>query len=203
MTSVVGSSGRCSGVSGPGVAARVDCARQTFTEQVAQLPAGMRTMTRLPAALAGAVEDGRDQSEVAVSHEVSWPTVQRAVVAHGVAELVEPESVRGHCCVCRWTARAGCIDEHRAPRLRLQPHRNRTQPALNPRRSRPPSAAPDAAESVVRLAARRAGPACCARPDGRARASQRSGHSRSVVSADRWRHPSLAGGNFGSHEPGA
>ena len=67
------------------------CARQTFTEQVAQVPAGMRTTTRLRAALAVAVEDGRDQSEVAAAHRVSWPTVQRAVVVHGTVELVEPE----------------------------------------------------------------------------------------------------------------
>jgi hypothetical protein len=38
-----------------------------------------------------AVEDGRDQFEVAAVHDVSWPTVQRAVVVHAVAELVEPE----------------------------------------------------------------------------------------------------------------
>ena len=70
------------------------CARQTFTEQVAQVPAGMRTTTRLRAALAEAVEDGRDQSEVAAAHRVSWPTVQRAVIARGAVELVEPEPVR-------------------------------------------------------------------------------------------------------------
>ena len=69
------------------------CARQTFTEQVAQVPAGMRTTTRLRAALAVAVEDGRDQSEVALAHAVSWPTVQRAVVGHGTVELVDPEPV--------------------------------------------------------------------------------------------------------------
>ena len=69
------------------------CPRQTFTEQVGQVPAGMRTTTRLRAALAVAVEDGRDQSEVAAAHGVSWPTVQRAVVAHGAVELVEPEPV--------------------------------------------------------------------------------------------------------------
>lgn len=69
----------------------LDCPQQTFTERVAQVPAGMRTTTRLRAALAVAVEDGRDQSEVAVAHRVSWPTVQRAVVAHGAIELVEPE----------------------------------------------------------------------------------------------------------------
>lgn len=70
------------------------CARQTFTEQVAQVPARMRTTTRLRAALAVAVEEGRDQSEVAVAHGVSWPTVQRAVVARGAVELVEPEPTR-------------------------------------------------------------------------------------------------------------
>ena len=70
------------------------CARQSFTEQVAQVPAGMRTTTRLRTALAVAVEDGRDQSEVAAAHEVSWPTVQRAVIVHGAVELVEPEPVR-------------------------------------------------------------------------------------------------------------
>ncbi|MBA3575723.1 MAG: ISL3 family transposase [Pseudonocardiales bacterium] len=68
-----------------------DCPQQTFTEQVGQVPAGMRTTTRLRTALAVAVEDGRDQSEVAAAHGVSWPTVQRAVVALGAAELAEPE----------------------------------------------------------------------------------------------------------------
>ena len=67
------------------------CPRQTFTEQVGQVPAGMRTTTRLRTALALAVEDGRDQSEVAAAHRVSWPTVRRAVVVHGAVELVEPE----------------------------------------------------------------------------------------------------------------
>jgi transposase len=67
------------------------CPRQTFTEAVAQVPVGMRTTTRLRVALAVAVEDGRDQAEVAAAHQVSWPTVQRAVVSHGAVELVEPE----------------------------------------------------------------------------------------------------------------
>ena len=58
------------------------------------MPAGVRTTTKLRTALAVAVEDGRDQSEVAVAHGVSWPTVQRAVVVHGAVELVEPEPVR-------------------------------------------------------------------------------------------------------------
>jgi transposase len=70
------------------------CPQRTFTEQVAQVPAGMRTTTRLRVALAVAVEDGRDQSEVASAHAVSWPTVQRAVVVHAGAQLAEPEPVR-------------------------------------------------------------------------------------------------------------
>src|SRR4029078_2635287 len=56
-------------------------------------PAGMRTTTRLRTALAVAVENGRDQAEVAARHGVSWPTVQRAVVVHGAGELVEPAPV--------------------------------------------------------------------------------------------------------------
>jgi transposase len=47
------------------------CPQQTVTEQVEQVPAGMRTTTPLRAALAVAVEDGRDQSEVAAAHGVS------------------------------------------------------------------------------------------------------------------------------------
>lgn len=45
------------------------CPRQSFTEQRA------RTTTRLRDGLAQAVEDGRDQDEVARSFGVSWPTV--------------------------------------------------------------------------------------------------------------------------------
>jgi transposase len=71
-----------------------DCRWQTFTEQVAQVPAGMRTTTRLRVALAVAVEDGRAQCEVVAAHQVSWPTVQRALVARGALELLEPEPVR-------------------------------------------------------------------------------------------------------------
>ena len=81
----------CSGASGAGGAAPRTVRGRSFTEQVAQVPAGMRTTTRLRTALAVAVEDGRDQSEVAAAHGVSWPTVQRAVVVHGAVELVEPE----------------------------------------------------------------------------------------------------------------
>jgi transposase len=67
-----------------------DCPRQSFTEQVPEVPARARTTTRLRDRLATAVEDGRTQAEVAVTFGVSWPTVQRAVVAHGQRELGEP-----------------------------------------------------------------------------------------------------------------
>jgi hypothetical protein len=69
----------------------VECLRQTFTEQVVQVPAGMRTTCRLRVALAEAVGDGHAQSEVAATHGVSWPTVARALVAHARSELAEPE----------------------------------------------------------------------------------------------------------------
>jgi transposase len=68
-----------------------DCPRQTFTEAVGQVPAGMRTTTRLRECLARSVEDGRDQAEVAATYGVSWPTVQRALVAYAQRELAEPE----------------------------------------------------------------------------------------------------------------
>jgi transposase len=70
------------------------CPRGSFTEQVGQVPAGMRTTSRLRAALAVAVDDGRDQSEVAAAHRVSWPTVQRAVVAHGRWSWSSPSRLR-------------------------------------------------------------------------------------------------------------
>jgi transposase len=65
-----------------------DLPAQSFTEQTAEVPARARTTTRLRA-LATAVEDGRCQAEVAATFGVSWPTVQRAVVADGQAELGE------------------------------------------------------------------------------------------------------------------
>jgi transposase len=55
------------------------------------VPAGMRTTTRLREGLARAVEDGRNQSEVATAHGVWWPTAQRALVAYAERELAEPE----------------------------------------------------------------------------------------------------------------
>jgi transposase len=55
------------------------------------VPARARTTSRLRARLATAVEDGRSQGEVAATFGVSWPTVQRAVVAHAARELGEPQ----------------------------------------------------------------------------------------------------------------
>jgi transposase len=59
-----------------------ECPRQSFTERVPEVPARARTTTRLRTRLATAVEDGRCQAEVAATFGVSWPTVQRAVVAY-------------------------------------------------------------------------------------------------------------------------
>lgn len=70
-----------------------DCPRQSFTETVAEVPAGMRTTSRLRTATAKAVEDGRDQAEVACWFGVSWPTVQRALIAYAQGELGEPDPV--------------------------------------------------------------------------------------------------------------
>ena len=55
------------------------------------MPARARTTSRLRARLATAVEDGRSQGEVAATFGVSWPTVERAVVAHAARELGEPQ----------------------------------------------------------------------------------------------------------------
>jgi transposase len=71
-----------------------ECARESFTEQVPEVPARARATTRLRARLATAVEDGRSQAEVAATFGVSWPTVGRAVVAHGQTELGEPAPTR-------------------------------------------------------------------------------------------------------------
>ena len=69
---------------------RAGCARESFTEQIAEVPAGARTTGRLRRAVAVAVVAGRSVAEVAVAHWVSWPTVQRAVRAHARLVLGEP-----------------------------------------------------------------------------------------------------------------
>ena len=70
---------------------RPSCARESFTEQIAELPARVRTTGRLRRAVAGAVTAGRSVAEVAAAHGVSWPSVQRAVDAHAELVLGEPE----------------------------------------------------------------------------------------------------------------
>jgi transposase len=67
------------------------CARQTFTETIAQVPHGARTTTRLRQACADAVAENRSVDEVARAHRVSWPTVQRAVDERAAQRLGEPE----------------------------------------------------------------------------------------------------------------
>lgn len=69
---------------------RVDCAQDSFTEQIAQLPARARTTGRLRRAVAVAVEAGRSVAEVANAHGLRWPTVQRAVDARAELALGEP-----------------------------------------------------------------------------------------------------------------
>lgn len=66
------------------------CPRESFTETIEQVPWRSRTTSRLRAACADAVADGRNVQEVARSHRVSWPTVQRAVDERAAAELGEP-----------------------------------------------------------------------------------------------------------------
>lgn len=70
---------------------QTECARESFTEQIAELPAGARTTGRLRRAVAVAVTAGRSVAEVAAAHGLSWPSVQRAVDAHAELVLGEPE----------------------------------------------------------------------------------------------------------------
>jgi transposase len=69
---------------------QADCARESFTEQIPELPARARTTGRLRRAVAVAVAVGRTVAEVAASHRLSWPTVQRAVDEHADLVLGEP-----------------------------------------------------------------------------------------------------------------
>lgn len=68
------------------------CPRGSFTEAIAEVPAGARTTTRLRRAIAHAVGDSaRSVAEVAHAHRVSWPTAHRAFVQVADAVLAEPE----------------------------------------------------------------------------------------------------------------
>lgn len=71
-----------------------DCPQQTFTEQVPAVPPRARTTARLRQAVADAVGDNRCAAEVARSHRLSWPTVQRAVNAAWAQVLGEPATTR-------------------------------------------------------------------------------------------------------------
>lgn len=67
------------------------CARGSFTEQVAEVPAGRRSTGRLRRAMATAVGDAaRSVAEVADSFGVAWPTAHAAFVEHADAQLREP-----------------------------------------------------------------------------------------------------------------
>lgn len=66
------------------------CERATFTESIAEVPRRARTTGRLRRACAVAVEENRCVDEVARSHRLSWPTVQRAVTARARDRLGEP-----------------------------------------------------------------------------------------------------------------
>lgn len=69
------------------------CPRQSFTEQVAQVPARARLTTRLREAAGATVADGgRTIVQSARDHGVSWPVVADAFTAHAAAALPgEPE----------------------------------------------------------------------------------------------------------------
>jgi hypothetical protein len=68
-----------------------ECARESFTERIAEVPARARTTGRLRRAVAVAVSTGRSVAEVAAAHQLSWPTVQRAVDAFAELVLAEPK----------------------------------------------------------------------------------------------------------------
>jgi len=68
------------------------CAKKSFTEAIAQVPARARATLRLRTAIGKAIGDAaRSVSEVAQAHGVSWPTAHRAFVAHAEQALTEPE----------------------------------------------------------------------------------------------------------------
>jgi transposase len=62
-----------------------NCSQQTFTEQVGQVPAGMRTTTRLREGLARAVEGGTGAGSGGRAESVRGRYRPRGVVAHGAA----------------------------------------------------------------------------------------------------------------------
>lgn len=67
-----------------------DCPVRTFCDQVPAVAPGARTTMRLRAAVAEAVGENRSVAEVARSHRVSWPTVQRAFARLCATVLGQP-----------------------------------------------------------------------------------------------------------------
>jgi transposase len=71
------------------------CGRGSFTESIEQVPARARSTGRLRSQIGAAIGDtARSVSEVAAAHGVSWPTADRAFVAHADELLGEPEPTR-------------------------------------------------------------------------------------------------------------
>lgn len=67
------------------------CGRLSFTESIAEVPAGARTTGRLRTAVGAAIGDAaRSVAEVAASFGVSWPTAHASFVEHADALLTEP-----------------------------------------------------------------------------------------------------------------
>jgi transposase len=68
------------------------CLRLSFTESIAEVPAGWRTTGRLRRGIAAAVGDAcRSVAEAASAFGVSWPTAHAAVVVAADAATGEPE----------------------------------------------------------------------------------------------------------------
>ncbi|WP_308297602.1 ISL3 family transposase [Tsukamurella paurometabola] len=71
------------------------CARQSFTEQIREVPAGRRTTTRLRTQIGRDIgENARSVAEVAACSGVSWPTAHTAFIEHAEQVLSAPAPVR-------------------------------------------------------------------------------------------------------------
>ncbi len=74
---------------------QTQCRRGSFTECIAEVPAGRRTTGRLRRAIAGAVGDAaRSVAEVSDAFGVSWPTAHAAFTEAAKVQLPEPEPTR-------------------------------------------------------------------------------------------------------------
>ncbi|HYZ36608.1 MAG TPA: transposase family protein [Pseudonocardiaceae bacterium] len=106
------------------------CGRLSFTEAIAEVPAGRRTTGRLRRAIAAAVGDAcRPVAEVTDSFGVSWPTAHTAVseAAETVVGEPEPTTVLGIDETRRGRPRwrfsfvGGCAPMHGTPDLSTWP----------------------------------------------------------------------------------